>query len=62
MRSCFADQASFDLPAGPPRDSQEQILHDVVIVGGAAVWKEAGGEDDDGVETFPIVPWEGGVL
>lgn len=36
---------------------QEEVLHDIVVVGGAAVWEEAGGKDDDGVETFPVVPW-----
>lgn len=37
--------------------SQEEVLHDVVVVGGAAVWEEAGREHDDGIETFAIVPW-----
>lgn len=33
------------------------MLHEVVVVGRAAVWEEAGGKDDDGTETFTIVPW-----
>lgn len=37
---------------------QEEVLHDVVVVGGAAVREEAGGKDNDGVETFAVVPWE----
>lgn len=36
---------------------QEEVLHDVVVVGGAAVREEAGGKHDDGVETFAVVPW-----
>lgn len=36
---------------------QEEVLHDVVVVGGAAVWEEAGSKHDDGIETFAIVPW-----
>lgn len=36
---------------------QEEVLHEVVVVGRAAVWEEAGGKDDDGTETFTIVPW-----
>ena len=39
-----------------PGHLQEEVLHDVVVVGGAAVWEEAGGKDDNGVETFTIVP------
>lgn len=46
-------------PAG--RDSrghsQEEVLHDVVVVGRAAVREEAGGKDDDGVEAFAVVAW-----
>lgn len=37
--------------------SQEEVLHDVVVVGGAAVREEAGSKHDDGVETFAVVPW-----
>lgn len=36
---------------------QEEVLHDVVVVGGAAVWEEAGSKHDDGIETFAVVPW-----
>lgn len=36
---------------------QEEVLHDVVVVGQAAVREEAGSKDDNGVETFTIVPW-----
>lgn len=36
---------------------QEEVLHDVVVVGEAAVWEEAGSEDDDGIEAFTIVSW-----
>ena len=39
-----------------PGHLQEEVLHDVVVVGGAAVWEEAGGKDDNGVETFAVVP------
>lgn len=35
---------------------QEEVLHEVVVVGRAAVWEEAGSKDDDGTETFAIVP------
>lgn len=28
-----------------------------MVVGEAAVWEEAGSEDDDGIEAFTIVSW-----
>jgi hypothetical protein len=39
-----------------PGHLQEEVLHDVVVVRGAAVREEAGGKDDNGVETFAVVP------
>lgn len=67
-QSCFVDQASLELSelclllpplwVGRGTNLQEEILHDVVIVWGAAIWQEAGCKDDDGVETFPVVSWE----
>ena len=39
-----------------PGHLQEEVLHDVVVVRGAAVWEEAGSKDDNGIETFSVVP------
>ena len=39
-----------------PDHLQEEVLHDVVVVRGAAVWEEAGSKDDNGIETFSVVP------
>ena len=37
---------------------QEEILHDVVVIGQVTVWEIAGSKDNDGIETFSIVSWE----
>lgn len=40
------------------RHSQEEVFHDVVIIGQVAVREVAGSKDDDGIETFSVVPWQ----
>lgn len=48
----------FPRPPDPPRHSQEEILHDVVIICQVAVREVAGSKHDDGVETFPVISWK----
>lgn len=42
---------------GFPPNLQEEVLHDVVVVGTAAVGEKASRKDNDGVEAFAVVPW-----